>query len=166
VYTPGVPPGSTRPLRAGAGTPAGPGGEARNAAVGLGWGSPVPREVDRTLREDARVRALCAALAAAAADEELLLRFLWDLLSPRELVNAANRWAAARLLLAGQTQAATARTLGLSAKTVIEVDRFTRGVLGAGGFGEVERHLGGRTAGPEARSGAGRAAGRRRWPTT
>jgi uncharacterized protein YerC len=122
-------------------------------------GCGVPRDVDPAVRADPRVQALCAALAAAGDDEDLILRFLWDLLSARELVNAANRWAAARLLLSGETQATTARTLGLSAKTVIEVDRWTRGLLTAGGFVDVHRRSGAEARGPAKRGARARRSG-------
>ena len=110
------------------------------------------RAVEDELRESPRVRALCAALAATGCDTALLLRFLRDLLGYRELLEFANRWAAARMLLDGRTQGAVAQELGMSTRTLSEIAQWVRGPFAAGGYRDVRRRLKGAATG----SGAGR----------
>lgn len=88
-----------------------------------------------------RVGQLCTALLTTNGDSELTLRFLRDLLSAREMIDLANRWAAARELLLGRSQVATARDLGLSTKTVNDIDRWVHGTFATGGYSEVFRRL-------------------------
>ncbi len=103
----------------------------------------MPREVEPELSGNERVQALVTALNKACGDEELLLRFLRDLLSARELQDFANRWAAARLLMSRNTQMATARELGMSTKTVNEVALWVQGSFATGGYQEVFKRIGG-----------------------
>jgi uncharacterized protein YerC len=105
----------------------------------------VPRPVEPELSENERVQALVAAVNAACGDEDLLLRFLRDLLSARELQDFANRWAAARMLMARSTQMAAARELGMSTKTVNEVALWVHGPFATGGYREVFERVGGGT---------------------
>ena len=97
----------------------------------------MPRQVEPELSENERVQALVTAFNAASGDEDLLLRFLRDLLSARELQDFANRWAAARMLMARTTQMATAKELGMSTKTVNEIALWVHGSFATGGYHEV-----------------------------
>lgn len=118
--------------------------------------------VEPELADDARVRALLDAFVACAGDRGRLLCFLRDLLSDRELRDLANRWTAARTLLDGRTQIATATELGMSPKTVNEVARWTTGLFATGGYREAHRRLRpgrSRPARPRARRRPGRAVG-------
>jgi len=101
----------------------------------------MPRQVEPELLENQRVQALSAALAACRNDQELLLRFLRDLLSSRELLDFANRWAAARMLMDGHTQIATAKELGMSTKTVNEVAMWVSGPFATGGYDDAYRRV-------------------------
>jgi uncharacterized protein YerC len=95
------------------------------------------RPVEPELADNPRVEDLCRALATCCDDEELTLRFMRDLLSFREIQDLANRWAAARMLLDGRTQASTAQELGMSTKTVNEVALWVNGPFATGGYREV-----------------------------
>ncbi|HEY3082510.1 MAG TPA: Trp family transcriptional regulator [Chloroflexota bacterium] len=101
----------------------------------------MPRQVEPELHDNERVQALCAAVAACKSDHELLLRFLRDLLSARELQDFANRWAAARMLMDGRTQIATAKELGRSTKTVNEVAMWVSGPFATGGYDDAYRRV-------------------------
>jgi uncharacterized protein YerC len=101
----------------------------------------MPRQVETELQENERVQGLCNALTACKGDRELLLRFLRDLLSARELQDFANRWAAARMLMDGRTQIATARELGMSTKTVNEVAMWVSGPFATAGYDQVYRRV-------------------------
>ena len=101
----------------------------------------MPRQVEPELRDSERVQSLCEAVAACEGDRELLLRFLRDLLSARELQDFANRWAAARLLIGGRTQIATAKELGMSTKTVNEVAMWVSGPFATGGYEGAYRRV-------------------------
>ena len=103
----------------------------------------MPRQVEPELSENERVQALVTAINAACGDEDLLLRFLRDLLSARELQDFANRWAAARMLMERSTQMATAKELGMSTKTVNEVALWVHGSFATGGYHEVFTRVGG-----------------------
>jgi uncharacterized protein YerC len=93
------------------------------------------REVEPELAENPRIAALCEALEACAhGDGDLMVRFLRDLLSAREMQDVANRWAAARMLMEGQTQTATARELAMSAKTVNDIAMWVQGTFATGGY--------------------------------
>src|SRR5262249_30112919 len=73
------------------------------------WGGDVRREVEPEVRDNPRVQDLCTAVRTAVlGPDDLSLRFLQDLLSQRELGELADRWAAARMLMGGATQVATA----------------------------------------------------------
>ena len=109
-----------------------------------------PAEALQPLRSGMRVfigsgcaapQTLIQALLVSGADRELLLRFLRDLLSSQELTDVANRWAAAQLLLAGQTQTATVATVGLSTKTVHKVAQHATGPYTTGGMRRVAHLL-------------------------
>lgn len=101
----------------------------------------MPRHVEAELQDNPRIHALCAAVAVCKSDHDLLLRFLRDLLSARELQDFANRWAAARMLMDGRTQIATARELGMSTKTVNEVAMWVTGPFATGGFDGAYRRM-------------------------
>jgi uncharacterized protein YerC len=92
------------------------------------------RAVEPELAENPRIVALCQALQACTGDGDLLMRFLRDLLSAREMQDVANRWAAARMLIEGQTQTGTARELVMSAKTVNEIAMWVHGTFATGGY--------------------------------
>jgi uncharacterized protein YerC len=98
-------------------------------------------QVEPQLSENDRIQALCVALAVCDGDRDLILRFLRDLLSARELQDVANRWAAARMLMDGQTQVATARELSLSAKTVNEIAAWVHGTFATGGYWDVQARV-------------------------
>jgi uncharacterized protein YerC len=104
----------------------------------------MPRAVEPELSENERVQALVGAVNAACGDEDLLLRFMRDLLSARELQDFANRWAAARMLMERSTQMATAKELGMSTKTVNEVALWVHGSFATGGYREVFQRVGGK----------------------
>ncbi len=100
------------------------------------------RPIGPELADNPRIRALGEALQSACGGEhDLVMRFLRDLLSAREMQDVANRWAAARMLLDGQTQTATARELGLSNKTVNEIAQWTGGIFATGGYQDVHARL-------------------------
>lgn len=99
----------------------------------------MPRDIEPELRENPRVQALCDAIAACAGDRELLLRFMRDLLTARELQDMANRWAAAQLLMEGRTQTATAREVSMSNKTVNDIAMWVHGTFATGGYWDVFR---------------------------
>ena len=102
------------------------------------------REVEPELREDERVQALCRALVICT-DEELMLKFLRDVLTIREARDISKRWAAARLLIQRQTQSQTAKDLEMSNRTVNEVDQWVHGPYATGGYWGVSRLLQGET---------------------
>jgi uncharacterized protein YerC len=97
----------------------------------------MPRSVEPEVAANERIQDLCRALAEATTDPDLTLRFLRDLLSFRELQDIANRWAAARMLMAGATQTQTAQQLGMSTKTISEVALWVHGPFQTGGYWEV-----------------------------
>lgn len=99
------------------------------------------RSVEPEVVGNERVQGLCQAVAAATGDPDLTLRFLRDLLSFRELQDIANRWAAARMLMAGATQTQTAQQLGMSTKTISEVALWVHGPFQTGGYWEVFKTL-------------------------
>lgn len=68
--------------------------------------------VEPAILESPRFRDLCSALLQCAPDEELLLRFLRDLLTFAWCSEVANRWAAAREIYGGRTVRETAVVLG------------------------------------------------------
>jgi uncharacterized protein YerC len=92
------------------------------------------RAVEPELAENPRIAALCQALLACAGDGDLLMRFVRDLLSAREMQDVANRWAAARMLIEAQTQTGTAKELAMSAKTVNEIAMWVHGTFATGGY--------------------------------
>src|SRR5215218_7568118 len=91
------------------------------------------RAVEPELAENPRIEALCRAILSCQ-DGDLLMRLLRDLLSAREMQDVANRWAAARMLIEGQTQTATARELAMSAKTVNDIAMWVQGTFATGGY--------------------------------
>lgn len=95
------------------------------------------RAIEEELIANDRVQDLVEAVARCCNDEDLTLRFLRDLLSFRELQDLANRWAAARMLMAGRTQSATAQELGMSTKTISEVALWVNGPFKTGGYWDV-----------------------------
>lgn len=97
----------------------------------------MPRGIETEIVENQRVADLCGAVGEAGAERDLTLRFLRDLLSYRELLDMANRWAAARMLMGGATQTQTAQQLGMSSKTVSEVALWVHGPFQTGGYWEV-----------------------------
>ena len=100
------------------------------------------RPIEPELADNPRIRALGEALqTASGGGHDLVLRLLRDLLSAREMQDVANRWAAARMLLDGQTQTATARGLGLSNKTVNGISQWTGGIFATGGYQDVHARL-------------------------
>src|SRR5215207_2830035 len=113
------------------------------------------RAVEPDLAENERIQALCDALQACAGDADLLLRFLRDLLSAREMQDTANRWAAARMLIDGHTQTATAKELALSAKTVNEIALWVHGTFATGGYWDTYERVRAR-AGSAAKASTGR----------
>lgn len=101
----------------------------------------MPEPVHRIEKElrTARVRSLLDALAFASSDRELLLRFLRDVFTAHEIKMGANRWAAARLLLAGETQTKTQHILEISEGTVNRANQWL--VSGTGGYRVVHDGL-------------------------
>ena len=95
------------------------------------------RDIERTIKEDLDVRALCTALQATCGNEDLMLKFLRDLLTFEELRRVAHRWAVARKLLQGKKQVEVAKELALSTKTVSNVAQWVKGPYATGGFAEV-----------------------------
>ena len=90
------------------------------------------RDVEGNPRSDAHIRALCKALAQCAPDEDLLLRFLRDLLTVQELQRAAARWAVARSIDEGKSPEEVAAELHVSRSTAARVRKSV--VNGTGGF--------------------------------
>jgi uncharacterized protein YerC len=96
----------------------------------------IMREVEAEIRESVRVQSLLDALQICS-NEELLLRFLRDLLTYEEIQQLANRWAAAHNILEGKSQQQTVKELSISSKTVGNAYQWTNGPYGTGGFIEV-----------------------------
>lgn len=92
------------------------------------------RPTDPELRADTRVSHLLDALSVAGEERALLIAFLRDLLSDRELSDLANRWMVAQMLMEGHTQASTARSLKMSTKTVNEVAAWVLGRQARNGY--------------------------------
>jgi uncharacterized protein YerC len=99
------------------------------------------RDVESELQASSRVQELCRALGIAARDQDQLLRFLRDLLSFKEFQDVANRWAAARMLMEGNTQSQTAQQLGMSTKTVSDIALWVHGPFKTGGYWDVFKQL-------------------------
>ena len=97
----------------------------------------MPWAVEAEFKESVRLRALLAALSACG-DDERLLRFLRDLLTPVELRKVSNRWAAACLLMGSLPEAAVAKRLKISGSTVNDAHQWVRAeTYGTGAFREV-----------------------------
>ena len=96
------------------------------------------RTVERAIREHPLVPQLLEAIRfAAKEDDDLLLRFLRDLLTHKEIEEIAKRWAAAQRLLADQKQAVVARDLLMSFATIRTVMRCLVGSTVTGGYEDV-----------------------------
>ena len=102
---------------------------------------PHTRSVEPELARNPRVQALYKALLVIGKDEELLARFLRDLLTYEETLKLANRWAVASVLLSKETHARAAETLKISPKTISTVARFVTGPFATGGFRDVFERL-------------------------
>lgn len=102
------------------------------------------RPIERPIASNAAVRDLLSAIRLAATEDKLLLRFLRDLLTYKELTEFSRRWAAAKLLMddPDRTQADVARELEMSQTTLRIVFRYVYGSDLRGGYWAVHDLLG------------------------
>ena len=99
------------------------------------------RDVEKVIRNNPLIISLVEAFQIAAQDEDLLIRFLRDIHTGKELEETAKRWAAARLLLDGKMPAEVARLLGMSFVTIRIVLRCLIGSTVTGGYDRVFQAL-------------------------
>jgi uncharacterized protein YerC len=97
----------------------------------------LPHEIEEALLTDENVTALREAILSIEGDGLLLMRFLRDLLTYDEIIKVSRRLAVAYSLISGNTQTRTAKTLGLSTKTVNAVAQWVQGPYGTGAYREV-----------------------------
>lgn len=95
--------------------------------------------VESSFRE--LVHQLCPALQACGTDDDALLRFLRDLLTPEEAKKLVARWRIAQMLLDGATPTKIVAELHVTHALVRAVSDFAIGPYRTGGYGEVHHRL-------------------------
>lgn len=89
------------------------------------------------LADSIQIQRFITAIMACQDDEELLTRFLQEILSHDELRAFANRWAIAEMLLENKSQIETKNKLGTSTATVSRVAKWVIGSQTLGGCADV-----------------------------